>query len=834
MISGTVVAKNSQMLVEATSQNVNKIHITENQEKVIRDKYLKDDKTVEIWLHRVAKNIALAEFMFDSVGKQRALEGVNHKIHQDQNASDLTLLHEGLHGFEERELNFKIFIKNLYAMYEGLSFEVREIEHKFYELMSSFKFLPNSPTLMNAGRDLQQLSACYVLPVPDSIEGIFRAIKNTALIHKSGGGTGFSFGKLRPSDDFVRSTHGVASGPLSFMAIFDVATEKVKQGGTRRGANMAILPYWHPDIISFIKMKKEPNNKVMENFNISVGIDAEFMTAVKNNEKVNLINPNTGKPVKEINAAEIFDLMAESAWFCGDPGYVVLDRINASDSNTTPALGQITATNPCGEQPLGDNEPCNLGSLNLSRFISTGANGENFINKHELKEAVYTATRFLDNVIEVNNYPTPEIERMAKGNRRIGLGIMGLAETLVALNLPYDSPKAIKFSDQLMQDINGWAREASVELGSVRGTFPNWTNSVFDPTSTYFRGEELKPRNCARTTIAPTGTIAIAAGLQGSGIEPFFAIGYTRYNAKGLDAIKGGKTPDKDDTFFEVNPQFKAIAEKHGYFGLKEDELWGKIANNHNSVKGVSEIPANIQDLFVTSHDIDFEDHIKMQVAFQNHTNNGVSKTINCKNDVTVEDIKHAYRLAYDLGVKGLTIYRDGSKSHQVLNLGVATKPVSPNKRFNGGGNNSVYYEKQTGYGQMHVNIVHDDDGPFRIFVNLPPLGTEISGLASVLGILLSKYLENGGDPEKILKHLNSIKGDKPIGFGPNRVESIPHGLSQVLRDHLQKSGHIKSNGVNGSPAEGEHCPQCYSANVGYVNGCKDPTCFDCGYSRCS
>ncbi|MFQ5457157.1 MAG: adenosylcobalamin-dependent ribonucleoside-diphosphate reductase [Myxococcota bacterium] len=657
--------------------------LTENQDKVIRDKYLKDAKSPADWLGNVARNIALGDLLFEPRLRPAILEGVNHKVIRtdagEGESAELLLLHHGLHGYRERVANFKQFMSNLYKVSETDP-EAREIvakaQKEFYDLMAGFAFLPNSPTLMNAGRELQQLSACYVLPVPDSIEGIFGAVKNQALIHKSGGGTGFSFGRIRPADDAVLSTQGIASGPLSFMKIFDAATEQVKQGGTRRGANMAILPYWHPNIIDFITMKRARNNTTLENFNISVGIDAKFMDAVKKDEDIALLNPRTKEPVRQMPARELFDLMTECAWECGDPGYVVLDRINNSTSNPTPALGEIEATNPCGEQPLLPNEPCNLGSINLYKFV-TGYNGGSKIDWKRLRQTVFTCIHFLDNVIDLNHHPVPEIERMAKGNRRIGLGVMGWAETLVALDIPYDSEQAIEKAEEVMGFINQAALEGSAEIARRRGVFPNWKDSIYDPESKHFRGEHVRPRNCARTTIAPTGTIAIAAGLQGSGIEPFFAIAYTRYNARGIDALKAGKTPDEENTFFEINPQFRAVAEANDFFGLEEKELWKKIDENHKSVRGIPEIPKHVQEIFATAHDVSFEHHIAVQGAFQKFIDNAVSKTINCANDTSREEIARGYMLAYDLGVKGLTVYRDGSKTQQVLNIGAAEKETA-------------------------------------------------------------------------------------------------------------------------------------------------------------
>ncbi|MBI2058560.1 MAG: adenosylcobalamin-dependent ribonucleoside-diphosphate reductase [Nitrospirae bacterium] len=885
--------------------------LSENQLKVIRDKYLRDAKSVEAWLLGVARNIALGDLLHSpSIPREKWLKGVRHTVVQKDVGGDATtagrtrsamdgsggcgatvdmvLLHQGIHEYEEREKNFRRFMDNLLRLVEEDAEArriVQETADKFYALLSNFFFLPNSPTLMNAGRALQQLSACYVLPVPDSIEGIFESVKNQALIHKSGGGTGFSFGRIRPKEDEVKTTKGIASGPVSFMKIFDIATEQVKQGGTRRGANMAIMPYTHPDIREFITMKG--NGGILENFNISVGIDSAFIDAVRKDEEIELINPKTRKPAGREKARELFDLIIDYAWKCGDPGYVVLDRINNSHSNPTPALGPIEATNPCGEQPLLPNEPCNLGSITLSKFVRNGQ-----LDEEGLSEIVNESIHFLDNVIDLNNYPTPEIELMAKGNRRIGLGVMGFAEMLVGLGIPYDGDEAIQMAEKVMGFINQTSLDASVELARQRGVFPNFKDSIHDKESIHFRGEDWRPRNCARTTIAPTGTIAIAAGLQGSGIEPFFAISYTRYNAKGLDAVKQGTKPDPKDVFYEVNPSFREVAARNGFFGLTETDLWEKINQNHGSVRGIPEIPKDVQSLFPTSHDVSFEHHIRIQAAFQKSTDNAVSKTINCTNDTTPEQMAKAYLLAYDLGCKGLTVYRDGSKAQQVLNLNKSAEAGSKKQPARGvaSGTTSEYYEKPTGYGPLHVNIIYDDNGPYRIFTNLPPLGTEISGLTAVIGILLSKYLEIGGDPVRLLKHLNSVKGDKPYGFGPSRVDSIPHAISQVLRDHLIKIGKLAQPGQRENGATDSHngaangkshssegngtanatapvltphdphdggsaarrqepgatdsrltareneplCPQCYSRNVEFVSGCKEPTCFDCGFSNCS
>ncbi len=827
-----------------TQPALKKIKLTENQFKVIKDKYLRDAPSVESWLNGVCENIALAELLYIPELREEIFKDV--RVHPktvdvgDGKTCEMILLHAGMHNHEEQNKNFKVFMSNLYRLAKenpkGRE-AVSRTRERFYELLSTFQFLPNSPTLMNAGRSLQQLSACYVLPVGDSIEEIYDAVKSMALIHKSGGGTGFSFSRLRPANDEVQTTKGVSSGPISFMSIFDQSTQVVKQGGTRRGANIGILHYTHPDILKFISAKKTAGK--LENFNISVTVDDKFMQAVKANQDYDIINPHGNKVVGRLNAREVFHQMVQAAWETGDPGIIFIDRINDSDSNPTSQLGQIESTNPCGEQPLLPYEPCNLGSLNLSRFVRDDGNDMDY---NRLRDAVHMAVHFLDNVIDVNNYPIPQIEEMAKGNRRIGLGVMGWAETLVLLGLPYNSEDAYKMAEDVMKFVNDTALEASQELAKTRGVFPNFRNSIYDKEGQFFHGVDARPRHSARTTIAPTGTIGITAGLQGAGIEPFFAIAYVRYNAKALDKIKSGEEPDPQDCFWEVNPLFRTIAEENDFFGLEETELWKKIDVNHKSVVGIKEIPDEIQNLFLSSHDLTPLEHVRVQAAFQKHTNNAVSKTVNLKNSATPHDVEEVYIKAYELGVKGVTIYRDGSKQFQVLNL-AERKKVSSAPAF---GDRSAYYEIETGQGQLHIHINYDENGPKRVFVNMSPLGTEISGLTSAVGILLSKYLEMGGDPVRILKHLNSIKGDKPYGFGPKRVDSIPHGISKALRDHLVKTAKMPDNG-NGN---GKHppvqqvltpqtersiyCPKCYSPNVIMSSGCSGPTCFDCGYSECS
>jgi len=576
------------------------------------------------------------------------------------------------------------------------------------------------------------------------------------------------------------------------------------------------------------------------------------MKKVANNEDYELINPRNGEVVGRENAKDIFNLMAKCAWETGDPGFIVIDRINNSDSNPTPDLGQIEATNPCGEQPLLPNEPCNLGSISLPKFVT---NKE--IDWEHMRRAIFDCIHFLDNVVDMNNYPLPIIEQMAKGNRRIGFGVMGWAEMLVRLGMSYDSEEAVKKAEEVMKFINDSAQAASVELGKTRGVFPNFANSIFDKEGKFFRGQDIKPRNAARTTIAPTGTIAITAGLQGSGIEPFFAIVYKRYQAEAVDALKKGKEPDEKYTYYESLPMFTEMAEQNNWFGITEKALFKKISDNHGSLKGIDEVPKEVQRLFVCAHDLDWRMHIHHQAAFQKHLNNAITKTINLPNKATVDDIKEAYLYAYKNGVKGITVYRDGCKEVQVINTGKSTKKEETSKKVEArinlkDGISSDYYEIPTGYGTLHVSIAYDKEhGPFRIFTSIPPIGTELSSLVSTLGVFMSKAFQHGYSPERAIKHLNSAKGDKPLGFGPNRIDSIPHAISVVLRKHLDKTGRLHEVRLDQkgqtllSTASAEtkeesdvpkatHCPKCYSPNIAYLSGCTGPTCFDCGFSECS
>ena len=534
--------------------------------------------------------------------------------------------------------------------YGGTEADRGASEADFYRLLSSLDFLPNSPTLVNAGRDLQQLSACFVLPVPDSIDGIFKAIRDTAVIHKSGGGTGFAFSRLRPANDRVRSTMGVASGPVSFMTVFDSATEAIKQGGTRRGANMGILRVDHPDIDHFIEMKADMTT--LTNFNISVAVTDEFMEALADGGDYSLISPKSGEAVDRRNAREVWRTMVENAWQNGDPGVIFIDRINGGRANPVPGRGPIESTNPCGEQPLYSYDSCNLGSINLARFV-VGEAGAKAVDFERLGSAVHRCVHLLDNVIEMNQYPIEEIEETSQAIRRIGLGVMGWADMLLDLRVPYDSEQALSLAREVMGFIQREADAASHNLAAVRGNFPEWGQSLYGPG-----GSEgpMPLRNSTRTTIAPTGTLSIIANCSG-GVEPVFALAFVRSHYLDKD------DPTKRVELNEVNEHFEAVARSEGFYS---DDLIGFLAQGGHLAER-SDVPDWVKEVFVTAHDIAPEAHVRMQAAFQEHTDNAVSKTINFPNEATVEDVGTAYQLAYDTGCKGITIYRDGSRDLQVL-----------------------------------------------------------------------------------------------------------------------------------------------------------------------
>ena len=717
-------------------------------------------------------------------------------------------------------------------------------EDSFYRAMRRLELLPNSPTLMNAGRELQQLSACFVLPVEDSLDEIFNKVKQTALIHKSGGGTGFAFSRLRPEGDVVGSTGGVASGPVSFIRAFDTATDVVKQGGTRRGANMGILDVTHPDIIRFIRSKED--GQTLVNFNISVGVNADFMEKVKRGESYDLVNPRTDQVTGRQNAREVFDLLAEMAWKTGDPGLVFLDVINRDNPN--PQLGKIESTNPCGEQPLLPHESCNLASINLARMVRF-VEGDVAVDWERLGETVQVAVHMLDNVIDMNQYPIPEIAEMSKKTRRIGLGVMGFADFLVQMAVPYDSPEALEIAEQVMRFIRERTHQASTALAQERGPFPAWEGSVYNGGD----GEVRLMRNSAPTTIAPTGTISIIAGAS-SGVEPLFALGYVRNVMDNTRLV-------------ESNPFFEAVARYEGFYS---EELIEEIAQT-GTLENLN-VPQWVKEVFRTSHDISPEWHVRMQGAAQAHTDNAVSKTINFPHTATVEDVAKAYMLAYELGCKGITVYRDGSKDGQVLSTGDsgqgkqedAASMVQATPRSRPQAIQGVTERVRTGHGNMYVTINFDENQrPFEVFGNLGKAGGCDSAQLEAISRLVSLALRSGIDPSAVLEQLRGITccpawdDGTLVRSGPDAValalerqtygsgsRAVHHGEAvqmafapEVVHNgngNGNGNGHVQGNG-NGQATgsvqlTGRRCPDCNTPVV-YQEGCL--MCISCGWNKC-
>ena len=685
--------------------------------------------------------------------------------------------------------------------------DIKKLAVEFYEMMARLEFLPNSPTLMNAGRELGQLSACFVLPIEDSMESIFEAVKQTALIHKSGGGTGFSFSRIRPGNDLVHSTSGISSGPLSFMNVFDCATETIKQGGTRRGANMAILRVDHPDIMDFIKVKADLTK--LQNFNLSVALTDEFMAALKTDDDYDLVNPRNKEVVKRQNARKVFKQIVKQAWLSGEPGIIFIDRINAD--NPTPQVGDIESTNPCGEQPLLPHESCNLGSINLARMVSDGS-----IDYDKLGKAVTTAVHFLDNVVDINNYPLPIIEEQTKANRKIGLGVMGFADLLLLLETPYSSQKARDLAAEIMTFVDRTAYNASIELAEKRGPFPNFPESIYGT-----KNPTVPIRNATRTTIAPTGTISILAGCS-SGVEPIFALAFLR---RVMD----------DDELFEVNPIFESVARKNNFFS---HALVKKIAHN-GSCHNLDEIPEKFRLFFESAHDITPHDHIEIQAAYQKYTDNAVSKTINFAHDATIEQVEKAYLMAYESGCKGVTIYRDGCRENQVLNIGKTdTKQAAggtekPTKRDRPQALVGRTYQMSTGCGPLYVTINDDEKGlSFELFNTIGKAGGCAASQSEAIGRLVSLAWRSGQQPEPIIKQLIGISCHKPAGFGENRVTSCADAIAQAIRHHLEKNNGRRNQALHdeNNMAFGA-CPECGGV-VEHEGGCM--VCHTCGYSECA
>ncbi len=688
--------------------------------------------------------------------------------------------------------------------------QVDAIAQRFYDLMADLEFLPNSPTLMNAGRPLGQLSACFVLPVGDSMEEIFEANKQAAIIHKTGGGTGFSFSRLRPRNSIVASTSGVASGPVSFMKAFNATTETIKQGGTRRGANMGILRVDHPDIMEFISCKDNPLE--ITNFNISVAITDAFMKALEKDTSYPLFNPHTGRTHEvdgrevHLSAHDVFDAIVEHAWATGEPGVIFLDHINRC--NPTCPSETIEATNPCGEQPLPPYDSCNLGSINLSKFvidplpsaytISTPEHGVDFTR---LGTAVRTAVHFLDNVIDQNRYPISEIERQTKKNRRIGLGVMGWADLLVKLNLPYDSDPAFGLAEKLMGFIQTEAQKHSSELAKTRGKFPNWEGSVY-------HRDNVAMRNATVTTIAPTGTISIVARCS-SGVEPYYAIAFERHVLDGTRLI-------------EVNPLFEQAARRQGFYS---EELMKSIASRR-SIKDVPEVPESVRGVFLTAADISPEDHVRMQAAFQGRCDSSVSKTIGFPESATVTEVERAFRHAYELGCKGVTVYRDGSRPAQVLAVSRSPEGEAVTRVEQRPSILSGFTEKiRTGYGNLYVTVNTRDGRPFEVFAHIGKSGYTTMADTEAICRLISLALRSNVPIEQVIRQLRGIGGASQTFANGSRVFSIPDAIAQILNRHFGAT-------ATSPEAKGAHdvCPECGCA-MAFESGCF--TCANCGYSTC-
>jgi ribonucleoside-diphosphate reductase alpha chain len=774
------------------------------------------------------------------------------------------------------------------AAYGASAKAVEGLAETFFELMASRVWMPNSPTLMNAGRPLGQLSACFVLPVDDALSngqsGIYDTLRSMALVHQSGGGTGFSFSRLRPKNDVVRSTMGVASGPVSFMKLYDASTDVVKQGGTRRGANMGILRIDHPDILEFITCKDDLTQ--VTNFNISVAVTDAFMRALEAGEDYDLIHPRTGQRVGRLNAPEVFRKIVHGAWKTGEPGVFFVDRANAY--NPVPQLGSYEATNPCGEQPLLPYDVCNLGSINVGLFVKNGD-----VDWERLGTAARLCTHFLDNVIDANKYPLPQIDDLAKRIRRVGLGIMGWADLLVRIGVPYNSEEGVELGRKIMQFVDEESKRASESLAERRGVFPEWERSIWGPDATCARdsqGGRIRPmrrlRNCNLTTVAPTGTISIISGCS-SGIEPLFAVAFMRNQA-------GVLMPD-------LNEDFVAIARQEGWYS---DALIQRVAESGNI--HFPEVPERWQRVFVTAHDVTPEWHIRMQAAFQQFTDSAISKTCNFPREATEDQVEQIYRFAYRQGCKGVTVYRDASREMQVLSTGATAKKVQE-QAGGGAGPSGEQLQRQIGealgriaeleaeldrtrkqlhdveaenlqrravrsrpdalrgttyrmdspLGTMYVNITEDDKGqPFEVFVSLGKAGAPLMADVEAIGRLISLALRAGVPIRDIRRQLRGISSDRVVGLGPNKVLSVPDAIGIAIERWMQAKDGVQQDlmEAGGAPtiparemvprAGGElpqpvsetdrefmgACPDCGS-QLAFAEGCAK--CHICGYSEC-
>jgi ribonucleoside-diphosphate reductase alpha chain len=704
-----------------------------------------------------------------------------------------------------------------------------EKTERYVRLMDSGAFLPNSPTLMNAGNDLQQLSACFVLPIDDSLVSIFDTIKNAALIHKSGGGTGFSFSRLREANSRVRTTNGVSSGPISFLKVFNAATDAVKQGGTRRGANMAILNVDHPQILEFITCKEDTSE--LTNFNISVGITEEFMQAVLHDDEYDLVSPRSNQVVRRLKARDVFTLIVEMAHKNGEPGVVFIDRIN--QHNPTPQLGRIESTNPCGEQPLLPNEACNLGSINLLTFCTPDG-----LDFDTLRQAVSDAVDFLDDVIDRSRFPLPEIDEMVKGNRKIGLGVMGWADVLYTLGIPYNSEQAVELAEEVMEFIDFHAKQRSVDLAEIKGVFPNYKGSIYDQGILLREGGRLDwasllsrirhsgIRNAAVTTIAPTGTISMIANTS-SGIEPQFSLVYV-------------KTVMDGEKLVYANPVFERALQNAC---LYSKALMERISEA-GSLAHIDEIPDSLRSVFVTAHDITPEWHIRMQAAFQKFTDNAVSKTINFAREATREDIRIAFELAYDLGCKGVTVYRDGSRENQVLTVGAGSgqepekSRVAPRERPEV--THGFTQKIETGCGHLYITVNSDDHGACEVFIQMGKVGGCASAQLEAIARTVSLCLRSNVRVESLIRQFKGIRCPQPMWYKGGLISSCADGVAYALETYLNNHGNATVSSIQVAPAphsgeagEGKSnrlCPDCGSS-IEFTEGCMK--CPICGWSKC-
>jgi len=729
------------------------------------------------------------------------------------------------------------------AAYGRTETEIDRTAHEFNRLMTSLEFLPNSPTLMNAGRELGQLSACFVLPVGDSMDEIFESVKHAALIHKSGGGTGFSFSRLRPKNDVVKTTKGISSGPISFMTVFDAATDTVKQGGTRRGANMGILSIDHPDILDFITCKQQSDR--LNNFNISVALTDTFMRAVEKDDEYDLVSPRSRDVVRKLKARKVFDTIVNMAWRNGDPGIIFLDRIN--QHNPTPHVGMIESTNPCGEQPLLPYESCNLGSINLAKMATADGAA---VDYDKLRHTVREGVHFLDNVIDVNRYPLEKIAENTRANRKIGLGVMGFADLLLRLAVPYNSDRAVQIGESVMKFITDEGRKKSEELAQERGVFPNFKGSVYD------RPGHAPVRNATVTTIAPTGTLSIIAGCS-SGIEPLFALSFVRRVLDGAELV-------------EVNPVFEQAAKDRGVFS---DDLMKEIAE-HGGCAGIGSVPRDVQEVFVTAHDISPEWHIRMQGAFQKYTDNAVSKTVNFPHGATTRDVEKVYLLAYHLGCKGVTIYRDGSRDEQVLSTGATEKARKAAAQMTVASASPELAEEKkprrrpaltvgitqkipTGCGNLYITINEDEEGICEVFSTMGKSGGCASSQSEAVSRMVSLALRSGIAIDSIIKQVKGIRCPSPAwGEGGRSILSCPDAIARALERYMkegmgndhprrtERPGAVEASAptvayVSSDRGAGENanhlglCPECPDCGglLEFGEGCA--VCRGCGFSKC-